>query len=71
MAAEMITVRSTNIRAIGWDSVSSTLYVKFTSNAHYAYAPVSEATFKAFLKASSKGQYFAKNIRDKYQTHRL
>jgi hypothetical protein len=68
---DLVPVESGNISAVGWDRANATLYVKFTSGSQYAYSGVPEKTFNDFLKASSKGKFFAKFVRDKYPTRHV
>jgi len=68
---DYVTVISGNIQAVGWDSPPNTLYVKFKAGTQYAYVGVPKNIFDALLKAPSKGQFFAKHIRDKYPTRRI
>lgn len=68
---EYMNVISGNILAVGWDSGTRTLYVKFKTGSQYAYTGVPDNIFKALLKAPSKGKFFAKYIRDKYPAGRV
>ena len=63
---QMIKVVSSNLDSIGFNEKEHILYVKFLSSSVYEYRGVSKNIFKAFLKSSSKGKFFAKEIRPKY-----
>ena len=54
------------IRAISYDDLTRTLFVTFTSGDLYAYIEVPAQTYADFRGAFSKGQYFAKHVRDRY-----
>lgn len=59
-------VVSSNIASIGYDEATETLEVEFTSGGTYSYSSVPQSTYQAFLEASSKGAFFAANIRKVY-----
>lgn len=64
----MITVESSNLKEIGYDSESSTLFITFKakgkgSESTYKYYPVTQGLYLELLTASSKGEYFAHNIK--------
>jgi hypothetical protein len=62
----MPAVASSAIAAIDHLARERTLVVTFTSGRRYAYAGVSAGTYRAFLKAASKGGYFNDHIREAY-----
>jgi hypothetical protein len=62
--ANMQKVASSNISEVGWEN--SILYVQF-SNALYSYKAVPENVYTRFLTAQSKGSFFAKEIKGKYE----
>ncbi|MCB0725357.1 MAG: KTSC domain-containing protein [Ignavibacteriae bacterium] len=68
---EMIDVRSSTIRSIGYDYVEEILVVEFKNRSIYEYYNVSEMIFQNFLDARSKGTYLGKHIRDKYKYKRI
>ena len=67
----MPSVVSSAIAAIDYLADERTLIVTFTSARRYAYAGVSAGTYRAFLKADSKGGYFNDHIRDAYRMTEL
>ncbi len=62
---DRISIRSSNIVSVGYDSVSETLEIEF-ENGVYQYSGVSEAVHSGLMSASSVGRYFHRNIKDKY-----
>ena len=65
MEMDRISVRSSNIVSVGYDSVSETLEIEF-DNGVYQYSGVPEAIHSGLMSASSAGRYFHINIKDKY-----
>lgn len=66
---DLISVNSSNVAAIGYDS--GTLTVKFTNNSIYQYFNVPENVFRAFLNASSKGKFLHQNVKNHYAYRRI
>ena len=64
-------VSSSNIRSIGYDTVTDTLEVEFNSGGVYQYFNVPEATYSALMRASSKGAYVNDNIKDRYRCRKV
>lgn len=60
---EMITARSSNVQAIGYDDTNQMLYVRFNNNALYRYPGVPIAEFYGLQNASSVGSYLDANIK--------
>lgn len=60
-------VDSSNISSIGYDEDSNTLEIEFHSGAVYQYFDVPMNVYQAIMEASSKGQYFAQNIKGYYR----
>jgi hypothetical protein len=54
---------STAIRGISYDDDSATLFVTFVDGDLYAYQDVPRQTYEAFVRAPSKGRYFAAHVR--------
>jgi len=63
-------VKSSYLRAVGYDASSKTLEVEFTDGAIYRYYHVGIATVKNLKSADSLGKFFGKYIRDNYP-HRV
>ena len=62
---EMIRVRSSVIRAVGYDG--STLTVEFHSGRTYDHPHVPESVYAGLMNASSKGRYYNEHIRGRYR----
>ena len=64
---EMIFVDSSNVEAIGYDSATRELHVRFsTSGETYVYYEVEEWVFEDFKRADSKGTFLNTVIKIKY-----
>ena len=68
---DRIPVRSSNICAIGYDAVASTLEIEFSSGSVYQYLDVPEDEFDGLMAAASKGRYLNQKIKDRYQYHQI
>jgi hypothetical protein len=63
----MIAVISSNVAAIGYDGVAEDLYVRFHHASRlYVYSGVAAELYVDFLRAPSKGQFLACEIRGRY-----
>ena len=67
---DRISIRSSNLVSVGYDSVSETLEIEF-DNGVYKYSGVPEMVYKGLMSASSAGGYFHRNIKDKYACIKL
>lgn len=67
----MIPVRSSNIDAVGYDPVSSELYVRFTSGTTYIYLGVGQALYEGLLSAPSAGRFLNRNVKRSHSFRRL
>lgn len=58
-------VDSSNINAIGFDSLTKTLYIIFKgkTNSLYKYTEFDQGTYERFLETPSKGKFFFKFIK--------
>lgn len=61
---------STAISAIAFDENAGRLDVRFVSGEVYSYFDVPLATAEAFGRASSKGGFFQRHIRDRFEFRR-
>lgn len=72
---DMKKVDSSNINMVGYLPDSNRLLVEFKSsdiiNSIYLYKNVNEKVYNEFLSAGSKGSYFHKYIRGKYECVRI
>ena len=59
-------VRSSNIRAIGFDPETRTLEVEFHNGGVYQYSGVPESIYQGLVRAASKGSYLHNHIKGKY-----
>lgn len=59
-------VTSSAISSVGYDDRSSVLEVQFASGAVYDYLNVPKKVYRALLKASSKGSFVSRRVRDRY-----
>jgi hypothetical protein len=67
----MIPVSSGNIRAVGYSTDESALYVDFVNGRRYRYRGVPQSVYRQLMAAGSKGRYFWRSIRDRYPYDRL
>lgn len=67
MSVRMFKVDSSNIEAIGYDSVNEILHVTFSRNAHYIYKGVPKNVFSDVMTADSHGKYLNSNVKGTYQ----
>lgn len=63
---KFVSVVSGNIMAIGWEKGSASLFVKFRAGPMHVYSGVPEKVFNEFVKAPSKGKFFAGMIEGQY-----
>ena len=68
---DRISVRSSNIRSVGYDPESSTLEVEFNTGSIYQYSNVTESEYEGLMNATSKGRYLNRNIKDRYQDTKI
>jgi len=61
------TVASSNIRSIGYNVEKQVLELEFSNGQVYHYKEVGPVEIVQFIFAESLGNYFAKNIKSKYQ----
>ena len=67
----MITVKSSNLRSVNYDSQSATLVVEFHSGPIYQYYGVPVAIYNGLMASKSKGHFFEAFIRHTYRYQRL
>lgn len=68
---DRISVSSTNISSIGYDSLSRILEIKFNSGGVYQYSNVPESIYNGLMSAGSKGKYHHVHIKNKYPYKRV
>lgn len=64
-----LAVDSTNLASAGYDRDSRVLEIEFKSGAVYRYLAVPPEVFENLLRAASKGRFFVREIRGKYEFH--
>ena len=64
-------VKSSNIKAVGYDELKMILRVQFYSGGTYEYKDVPRKIWMDFITSKSLGKYFYKKIRDKYKTTKI
>lgn len=64
-------VSSSNLSAVAYDAVSSTLYIRFHSSGTYAYYGVPSSVYSGLMAASSHGSYHAAHIKNSYRYQRV
>ena len=65
---EMIFIDSSNIEAIGYDSATQELHVRFLKSGEtYVYYSVEEWEFQELMQADSKGNYLNTRIKPNHQ----
>jgi hypothetical protein len=63
---KMIAVDSTTLRTVGYDAERQLLQIEFQNRCIYQYFDVPAAVWEALLQASSKGTYFNRAIRQRF-----
>ncbi|MRI64720.1 KTSC domain-containing protein [Ornithobacterium rhinotracheale] len=63
----MIPVRSSVIRAIDYNHSTMQLYINFRSGYTYVYHRVPKSVFNGLLRAPSKGKFFNRYIRGRFE----
>lgn len=64
---EMIPVRSSAIRAVGYDQATRRMRITFEQGDGYDFCGVPLHIYEGLMSASSKGAYYNDHIRDRYQ----
>lgn len=68
---ERISISSSSLVSVGYDSDSQTLEVEFKGGTVYQYFNVPENVYHNLMSATSHGVYFSANIRDNYDYEKL
>ncbi|WP_380285992.1 KTSC domain-containing protein [Kitasatospora purpeofusca] len=64
-------VDSSALRSVGYDRVRRVLELEFTAGGVYAYLAVPRRVHRELMAAESRGRYFVREIRDRYDWRRL
>lgn len=54
-----------------YDKVNEVLKIKFKNGRMYKYMDVPQKVFGALMAADSQGSFFAKNIKNQFETHKM
>lgn len=68
---DRISVRSSNIHSVGYDTEAATLEIEFNSGSIYQYLNVPKSEYESLMSSSSKGRYLNRNIKGCYQDIRI
>lgn len=60
----MVPIISSNLESVGYDKSANDLIVQFKGGGKYKYLGVPNIIYEGFMKADSKGKYFAQNIKN-------
>ncbi|MFB5148023.1 KTSC domain-containing protein [Burkholderia orbicola] len=63
---EMIPVRSSAIRAVGYDQSSMRMRILFTQGHSYDFCRVPADVYRGLMSAPSMGSYYNNVIKDRY-----
>jgi hypothetical protein len=69
MAIQLLPVQSSNLKAVGYDHDTQTLAVQFPNGNIYHYDSVPQSVYDNLMADESKGLFFSKFIRQKYNSH--
>ena len=64
---DRISVRSSNIRSIGYEASLLTLEVEFKSGSVYQYMSVPQNEYESLMNAASIGKHLNRNIKGRYR----
>ena len=65
----MVKVRSSAIKAVGYDPLTRRMKIKFIQGNTYDFCGVPQYIYENLLNARSKGTYYNDHIRDRYQCY--
>ncbi|RJP29169.1 MAG: KTSC domain-containing protein [Candidatus Omnitrophota bacterium] len=68
---DMISVNSSTLASIGYDSDSAILQIEFKDGSLYEYFNVPQHIYDALCSANSKGSYASRNIYKVYRQNRI
>lgn len=63
--------KSSNIKRVEYDPITSELFVEFLAGGKYKYFNVAEDVYTRFVEAPSAGKYFFSAVKGKYECTRL
>lgn len=62
-------VKSSNVKAIGYDESTKDLYVEYNAGT-YVYENVPAVVYEGLVSADSKGQFMNKNVKGFFSYHK-
>lgn len=68
---EMISVSSSNLLKVGYDSISAVLQIEFKDGSVYEYYDVPQYEYDGLMSAESLGRYAHQNIYKKYRQNKI
>lgn len=68
---DRISVSSSNIASVGYDSESMTLEIEFNNGSVYQYFDVGERLYEDLISADSIGGFLAANIKGSFRFSRV
>jgi hypothetical protein len=71
VAIKRESVESTNLASVGYNQKACVLEVEFQSGSVYRYRDVPRNAYEALMRAESKGRYFSRQIRGRYEFRRV
>jgi hypothetical protein len=64
-------VKSSNLNSVGYDLATNILEIQFNSGGVYQYFSVPNSVYLELMRATSKGNYFHRNIKGHYKFERI
>jgi len=68
---KLIPVKSSNIKAVGYNELKMKLRVEFKSGGTYEYKDVPRKVWMDFIESKSLGKYFFSHIKGKYSYEKI
>ena len=68
---KMISADSTTLRAVGYDAERQLLQIEFQNRSIYQYFEVPPTVYEELMEAQSKGAYFNRIIRPRFDHSRV
>lgn len=69
MAITLLPVQSSNLKAIGYDHATQTMAVQFLNGNIYHYEAVPQSVYDNLMADESKGSFFSKFVRGKFDSY--
>jgi hypothetical protein len=68
---QLLPVKSSNIKSIGYHENSGTLHVVFHDGTHWTYDHVPPGKYERLMNSPSKGKFFHTEVKGKHQSTKL